>query len=127
MLERFYEFLEHIGVSQTDVYTQKENDTTLVSFAQVTDSETNLIVSLVFYDESERVEIYVATESEDAESLTILQKLNQLNMAYSGIVFFASEDSVALKIFLEGNFELDDLIAKVMLAISVADNELQNF
>lgn len=126
MIEELYGFLEYIGISRENLYTQTEHDATLVSFYQEMTHNSRLLVTVGIHDIDERAEICVSKEKQNAEEYEMLLHLNQLNSQYSGITFFAVQDAVFLKVVLEGEYELEELVAKLVLAIQVAKEEFGN-
>lgn len=120
LLNEFYEYAKSLGLNMADMYTQEDETVTLVSFPEKLDAEKLLYISLAFRKDADKIEVYARKDYESEMDIDLLQRINLLNLDYSGVTFFVAGGMVSLRIVLEEANTIDDLVAKILMAITIA-------
>ena len=122
----FITYITSLGISKEHLYMEEDESSQMVSFGEHTADGQILFVSIAFPKEEGMVEIYIRKRYEHELTYETLFKLNQLNIKYSGIVFFASPGALSIKFTMAQDCIVDDAFAKIVLMIPVAEKEFPN-
>ena len=97
LVREFFKVLRNMGISEKDIYKEKGDCFTMVSFGE--EGEVGIVynIVLVFYDDNSQVEIYVRKVINSKNLLEILKKTNDLTAEYAGIAFFFNDGIVSTK------------------------------
>ena len=86
LLNNFYEYIEQLGIKKDDLYSEKGDDFTVVTFGEEVEQGVLYNVGLVFYESEENVEVYIRKTIKDYDLFSVLKKINELNAAGGFVV-----------------------------------------
>ena len=129
LVDKFYNFMQKQGLDFSDCYRKEIEDpkATLVSFGEESEDGTVYNVLLAFYHEDDSVEIQIRIDYSPKDLLQMYERLNKLNVLYSGITFVYGEGILSTKAIGITNGEIEPVMSQLERSISIAEEEFPNF
>jgi len=127
LVNDFMEFAKEQQLNEEDIFTEKAEGYTVISFGE--EGEVGVIynVALVLYDDNNTTEIYVRKAIEVQNLLDVLQKVNELNFEYRGINFFLRDGLVTGKSYVEAHGDIEVVLKQMLQTMRVASEEFSKF
>jgi hypothetical protein len=126
LLQEFYEYTQKAGFDKSDIYEEKTDEYTVLSFYEAGEKGTRYNVALVFY-EDENAEVYIRKMIKDYDLLRVLSDINSLNSKYLGVTFFIADDMITVKSYCKANGEIGSLLKEMVQDMKLAQKEFINF
>lgn len=126
LLQKFYEYTEKAGFNKTDIYEEKDNEYTLLSFYESGEKDDIYNVALVFYD-NQNAEVYIRTSIQNYDILTTLSKINELNSQYCGVTFLLADNMIVIKSYCKAEGNLESLLKEMVQDMKLAKKEFKEF
>ena len=126
MLKKFYDYTEKAGFAKNDIQEEKGDNFTLLSFFEEGEKDIMYNVTLVFYDD-DSVEVYVRKQIHQVDVSSVLQKLNELNIQYCGVVFLIADDMLTVKSYVKTMGNIESLLKEMVQDMKLAQLEFVNF
>lgn len=124
LLQKFYEYTEKAGFKKEDIFEEKDDEYTLLSFFENGENGDVYNVALVFY-EDENAEVYIRKSIEKMDVLTILSRINELNCQYCGVTFLFSDDMIAVKSYCNAEGKIEKLLREMVQNMKLAQREFR--
>lgn len=122
LLEKFYDYTKKNGFDKSDIYEEKDQEYTLLSFFEKGKNDVLFNVALVFY-EDDNAEVYIRSAINNYDMLSVLEKINELNSKYCGVTFLIADDMLVVKSYCKANGELDILLREMVQNMKIAQKE----
>lgn len=122
LLEKFYDYTKKTGFDKSDIYEEKDQEYTLLSFFEKGKNDVLFNVALVFY-EDDNAEVYIRSAINNYDMLSVLEKINELNSKYCGVTFLIADDMLVVKSYCKANGELDILLREMVQNMKIAQKE----
>jgi len=125
MLKKFYDYVDSIGIDKTQIYEEKGDGFTLVSFAEEGEANEIYNLALIFY-EDESLEVYVRKPINDFDEFSVLKKLNELNAEYRSVTFFIDDNMLSLKSYCTTGGDIKVALKEMVQDMQLAQKEFKN-
>lgn len=126
MLKKFYEYTVTAGFAKEDIQEEKGDGFTLVSFFEEGEKDVMYSIALVFYDD-DNAEVYVRKQLHNVDMLSVLQKINELNVQYCGVAFLITDDMLTVKSYVKADGNIELLLKEMVQNMKLAQLEFVNF
>ena len=126
LLQKFYEYTEKAGFNKEDIYEEKDNEYTLLSFYESGEKDIIYNVALVFYDD-QNAEVYIRTSIQNYDLLTTLSKINELNAQYCGVTFLLADNMIVIKSYCRAEGNIENLLKEMVQDMKLAKKEFKGF
>lgn len=126
--EQFYQYLLSQGLTDRDIFTERNNGFTLISFNRPGDNNCIYNVAVLLYDDNVMTEILVRKEIDVNNVLPTLKALNFLNADYRGVSFFIVDGCLlTVKSYCEPAGKVSAVIDNMLKTMQVAYDEFPDF
>jgi hypothetical protein len=109
-----------------DFKAKKEDGYAIVSYLEKTENGGYYQVSVSIYDNDDDVVITVSRQLGYKNRLSLLDHINQLNIAYCGITFFVEGYVASLKVYCKAGGDLSFLQGQIPGCLDIAVREFGN-
>ena len=125
LVDSFKEFMESNGMDISDIYEEHVDELgcTILSFGEEAESGDIYNLCLVFFDDNSIVEIDVRMQYSASNMLKLYDKLNSLNIDYSGISFIYDAGIVATKTAVPSVLGIEHILKTLADNIEIAEKE----
>ncbi len=127
LVEGFMKFAEEQNINANDIFTDKGDGYTIISFGEEGEPGIVYNVALILYDDDNQAEVYVRKSVNTSNMLDVLTKLNKLNNDYRGVSFFANDGLVNIKSYCEANGDIEVVLKQMLQTMRVASEEFSKF
>lgn len=123
LLQDFVNVSKEQGINTEDLYHEKGNGFSIVSFGE--EGEQNIIynIALVFYDNNDDVEIFIRKQIDDSDVVKVFNQVNNLNAEYRGISFYLEDSIIVLKSYIQANENVENVLRQMVGCTQVATEE----
>ena len=126
--EQFYQYLLSQGLTDRDIYTERNNGFTLISFNRPGDNKCLYNIAVLLYDDNIMTEILVRKEIDVNNVLPVLKALNFLNADYRGVSFFIVDGCLlTVKSYCEPAGKVSAVVDNMLNTMKVAYAEFPEF
>ena len=123
----FLKFSQEQGISLEDIYQEKGDEYSMVSFGEQGKEDVIYNVTLVFYNDDVSAEIYIRKQIDTEDLLSVLQQINRLNSEYSGMTFFLDDGILSLKSLCLADGDIETVLYQMVQNIEIAEIEFVEF
>lgn len=123
LLQDFIKVSKKQGINTEDLYQEKGNGFSIVSFGE--EGEQNIIynIALVFYDNDNDVELFIRKQIDDSDVVKVFNQVNNLNAEYRGMSFYLEDSIIVLKSYLQANENVENVLRQMVGCMQVATEE----
>lgn len=123
LLQDFIKVSKEQGINTEDLYQEKGNGFSIISFGET--GEQNIIynIALVFYDNDDDVELFIRKQIDDSEVVKVFNQVNNLNAEYRGMSFYLEDSIVVLKSYVQANGNVENVLRHMVGCMQVATVE----
>lgn len=125
ILDDFYAYVVSQEIDKNAIDEERGDGFVVVSFPERGEKDCIYIISIVFYENENDVEIYVRKPIKDFDELTLLRKLNTLNCNYTDadVTFFVDDNMLTVKSHLSSQGKLKNVLIKMISDVQLAQTE----
>ncbi len=123
----FLKFTKEQGIALEDIYQEKGDEYSMVSFGEQGKEDVIYNVTLVFYNDDVSAEIYIRKQIDTEDLLSVLQQINRLNSEYSGMTFFLDDGILSLKSLCLADGDIETVLYQMVQNIEIAEIEFVEF
>ena len=123
MLNQFFEYVAQLGISKDELYCEKGENFTVVTFGEEGEKNVLYNVGLVFYDDNNFVELYIRKSISDYDLFEVLKNINELNAQYCGVTFLVDEDLLTIKSCCKAEGKLEIVLKEMLQNMQIAKSE----
>ena len=127
LAEGFMKFAEEQNIDANNIFTDKGEGYTIISFGEEGEPGIVYNVALILYDDDNQAEVYVRKSVNTSNMPEVLTKLNKLNNDYRGVSFFANDSLVNIKSYCEANGDIEVVLKQMLQTMRVASEEFSKF
>lgn len=127
LVEDFLKFAEEQEINPNDIYKEKGESYTIVSFGEQTEVDNIYNIVLVLYDDNNTVEIYIRKQINTNNLFDLLQRTNALNAEYMGVSFIIENGVISTKSVCYVNGVLEVALRQMVMNMQIAAAEFVNF
>lgn len=123
LLQDFIKVSKEQGINTEDLYQEKGDGFSIVSFGEA--GEQNIIynIALVFYDNDDDVELFIRKQIDDSDVVKVFNQVNNLNAEYRGMSFYLEDSIIVLKSYLQANENVENVLRQMVGCMQVATEE----
>lgn len=127
LVKDFFSFAEAQDINKEDIFMQKGDQYTIVSFGEEAEHDVVYNITLVLYDNDSTVEIYIRKYIDTSNLLEVLEKTNKLNAEYLGVSFFVEDSIISTKAVCEVEGDIEIALRVMVKNMQIAATEFVNF
>lgn len=127
LLNDFFKFAKEQGISEEDIYKEKGEGYTIVSFGEQGEEDVIYNISLILYDDNNTVEIYIRKQINVDDLFDVLKRTNNLNAEYMGVAFFVEDGIISTKSVCSTNGDIEIALKQMVQNMQIAASEFVNF
>jgi hypothetical protein len=128
MNRRFKKYLTSKGVASRDIrlFSNANTDAVILKKIAENDNKAEYEVFVMFHRNTKTVEIWIQKKIKTADRLSILEKINELNMKYVVASFCLIDDLLTEKSYYIGN-SFDEIFQLYQKAFDTAEKHFASF
>jgi len=127
LVPRFMKFADEQQLNKEDIFTQKDEGYTLISFGEEGETDVVYNVMLILYDDNNVAEIIIRKVINTSDMFDVLKRGNELNFDYRGLTYFATEGIISVKTHVEAHGDIEVVLKQMLQTMRVASEEFSKF
>lgn len=114
------------GIQTEDIYQEREDGFSIVSFGETGEPDVIYNIAIVFYDNDDDVELYIRKQINDENVVKVFNQINNLNAEYRGITFYLEDGIVVLKSYVQARESVEAVLKQMVGCMQIATEVFPN-